>query len=103
MRAERDVKAGEEIFSCYEEDVGDGKLLVEWGFLGREMSTLFPSAWLCATYAGDRCAILSSSPASCSQAARDPQVGQTHESEASDVWFDAEWLKRSTKGMRAIR
>jgi hypothetical protein len=36
MRAERDVKAGEEIFSCYEEDVGDGKLLVEWGFLGRE-------------------------------------------------------------------
>lgn len=32
MRAERDISQGEEIFSCYQEDVGDGKLLVEWGF-----------------------------------------------------------------------
>ena len=33
MRAERDIFQGEEVFSCYEEDVGDAKLLIEWGFV----------------------------------------------------------------------
>jgi hypothetical protein len=37
MRAEREIKCGEQVFSCYEEAVGDGKLLVEWGFIeGKE-------------------------------------------------------------------
>lgn len=36
MRVEREVLAGEEVLSCYEEGVGDGKLLVEWGFVGGE-------------------------------------------------------------------
>jgi hypothetical protein len=34
MRAERDVNGGGEVFSCYEEGIGQGKLLVEWGFVG---------------------------------------------------------------------
>lgn len=33
MRAERDIPVGAEVLSCYEEDTGDGKLLVEWGFI----------------------------------------------------------------------
>lgn len=41
MRAERSIRSGEEIFSCYEEGVGDGKLLVEWGFMeGNELDGL---------------------------------------------------------------
>jgi hypothetical protein len=37
MRAEREIKCGDQVFSCYEEGVGDGKLLVEWGFIeGKE-------------------------------------------------------------------
>lgn len=36
MRAERDIPAGKEVLSCYEEDAGDGKLLVEWGFIEGE-------------------------------------------------------------------
>lgn len=37
MRAEREIKCGDQVFSCYEEGVGDGKLLVEWGFMeGKE-------------------------------------------------------------------
>ncbi len=38
MRAEKRLRAGEEVFSCYEEGTGDGKLLVEWGFIGREQA-----------------------------------------------------------------
>ncbi|ORY22561.1 hypothetical protein BCR39DRAFT_551262 [Naematelia encephala] len=38
MCAERPIRAGEEIFSCYEEDVGDGKLLVEWGYVSGEQA-----------------------------------------------------------------
>ena len=33
MRVERDVGKGKVVFSCYEEGLGDGKLLVEWGFV----------------------------------------------------------------------
>lgn len=33
MRAERAIAKGQEIYSCYEEGIGDGKLLVEWGFV----------------------------------------------------------------------
>jgi hypothetical protein len=33
MRAERDIKHGQEVLSCYEEGISDGKLLVEWGFV----------------------------------------------------------------------
>lgn len=36
MRAERAIAAGDQVYSCYEEGLGDGKLLVEWGFLGQE-------------------------------------------------------------------
>jgi hypothetical protein len=32
MRAEKSIRKGEQIFSCYEEGLDDGKLLVEWGF-----------------------------------------------------------------------
>ena len=35
MRAEREIQIGE-VYSCYEEDVSDGKLLVEWGFYAGE-------------------------------------------------------------------
>ena len=38
MRAEKDIRYDEEIFSCYEQGVGDGKLLVEWGFIERSGS-----------------------------------------------------------------
>jgi len=33
MRAERAIRKGEQIFSCYEEGVDNGKLLVEWGYI----------------------------------------------------------------------
>lgn len=36
MRVERKAKAGEEVLSCYEADVSDAKLLVEWGFVSGE-------------------------------------------------------------------
>ena len=38
MRAERKIQKGEQVYSCYEAGLGDGKLLVEWGFIGREKS-----------------------------------------------------------------
>nr|XP_031857283.1 uncharacterized protein CI109_007303 [Kwoniella shandongensis]KAA5524355.1 hypothetical protein CI109_007303 [Kwoniella shandongensis] len=36
MRVERAINAGEEVFMSYDENVGDGKLLVEWGFVERK-------------------------------------------------------------------
>ncbi|CAD6589046.1 MAG: hypothetical protein TREMPRED_005243, partial [Tremellales sp. Tagirdzhanova-0007] len=39
MRAERGIGQGEEVFSCYQEDVGDGKLLVEWGFIEGQLGS----------------------------------------------------------------
>lgn len=36
MRVEREVKAGEEVFSCYEEHLTAGKCIVEWGFNASE-------------------------------------------------------------------
>ena len=33
MRVERPVSAGEQVLTCYEDDIGDAKLLVEWGFI----------------------------------------------------------------------
>ena len=36
MRAERSIESGQQVYSCYEDGLGDGKLLVEWGFVGRE-------------------------------------------------------------------
>ncbi|KAK8849368.1 hypothetical protein IAR55_004700 [Kwoniella newhampshirensis] len=35
MRVVRAIKKGEEVFSLYDEGMGDGKLLVEWGFIER--------------------------------------------------------------------
>jgi hypothetical protein len=39
MRVERVVIEGEEVLSCYEEGIGDGKLLVEWGFISGKKKT----------------------------------------------------------------
>lgn len=36
MRAERRIDAGEEVFNCYGELLGDCRLLVEWGFIAEE-------------------------------------------------------------------
>jgi hypothetical protein len=33
MRAETAIRRGEQIYSCYEEGLGNGKLLVEWGYI----------------------------------------------------------------------
>ena len=38
MRAERPVEDGEEVMNCYGEDMGDARLLVEWGFVGDEFA-----------------------------------------------------------------
>jgi len=40
MRVERVIKGGEEVMSCYESNIGDGKLLVEWGFVTGEKGVL---------------------------------------------------------------
>ena len=36
MRVERRVRKGEEVMNCYGDGIGDGRLLVEWGFVGEE-------------------------------------------------------------------
>ncbi|WVQ78320.1 hypothetical protein IAT38_000405 [Cryptococcus sp. DSM 104549] len=38
MRVEREVEAGEEVWNSYGEEVGDGRLLAEWGFIGEEFA-----------------------------------------------------------------
>jgi hypothetical protein len=38
MIIEREVEAGEEVFNTYGEDLGDARLLVEWGFVGGDFA-----------------------------------------------------------------
>lgn len=38
MRVERELGRGEEVMNCYGEGMGDGRLLVEWGFVGEEFA-----------------------------------------------------------------
>jgi hypothetical protein len=38
MRSEREVREGEEVFNSYGRDIGDSRLLVEWGFLEGEFA-----------------------------------------------------------------
>lgn len=38
MRVERRVGEGEEVLNCYGDGMGDGRLLVEWGFVGDEFA-----------------------------------------------------------------
>ena len=39
MRVQRDVKSGEEVMSCYDEDKSNAALLVEYGFIDAESNT----------------------------------------------------------------
>ncbi|KAK4689762.1 hypothetical protein P7C73_g359, partial [Tremellales sp. Uapishka_1] len=38
MRVERPVEKDCEVFNCYGENLGDGRLLVEWGYIGQEFT-----------------------------------------------------------------
>ena len=38
MRVESEVDPGEEVMNCYGQGIGDGRLLMEWGFVGEEFA-----------------------------------------------------------------